>query len=51
MLSNPPDCDPFAAALGPIADSYTYIPEDQPLLLARHIDEFIKRLPDPAGSQ
>lgn len=29
------------AQLVPIADSYTYIPEDQPLVLARHIDEFI----------
>ncbi len=33
------------AELIPIADSYTYIPEDQPLLLARHIDDFLARLP------
>jgi pimeloyl-ACP methyl ester carboxylesterase len=29
------------ARLVAIADSYTYIPEDQPLVLARHIDEFL----------
>jgi pimeloyl-ACP methyl ester carboxylesterase len=29
------------ARLLPIPDSYTYIPEDQPLVLARHIDDFI----------
>jgi pimeloyl-ACP methyl ester carboxylesterase len=29
------------ARLVPIADSYTYIPEDQPLELAGHIDSFI----------
>jgi pimeloyl-ACP methyl ester carboxylesterase len=32
------------ARLLAVADSYTYIPEDQPLVLARHIDEFIARL-------
>ncbi len=32
------------AKLVAIADSYTYIPEDQPLVLARHIDEFIAGL-------
>ena len=32
------------AQLIPIADSYTYIPEDQPLLLARHIDDFLAQL-------
>jgi pimeloyl-ACP methyl ester carboxylesterase len=29
--------------LVPIPDSYTYIPEDQPVALARHIDRFIAR--------
>jgi pimeloyl-ACP methyl ester carboxylesterase len=29
------------AELVPVADSYTYIPEDQPLVLARHIDQLI----------
>jgi pimeloyl-ACP methyl ester carboxylesterase len=32
------------AELVAIADSYTYVPEDQPLVLARHIDEFIARV-------
>ena len=32
------------AQLVSIADSYTYIPEDQPLVLARHIDGFIERI-------
>jgi pimeloyl-ACP methyl ester carboxylesterase len=32
------------AQLIPIENSYTYIPEDQPLVLARHIDEFLARL-------
>jgi pimeloyl-ACP methyl ester carboxylesterase len=29
------------AELVPIADSYTYVPEDQPLVLAGHIDRFL----------
>jgi pimeloyl-ACP methyl ester carboxylesterase len=32
------------AELVSIADSYTYIPEDQPLALARHIDEFVAQI-------
>jgi pimeloyl-ACP methyl ester carboxylesterase len=32
------------AKLIPVTDSYTYIPEDQPLVLARHIDEFIAQI-------
>jgi len=32
------------AELIPIADSYTYVPEDQPLVLAGHIDQFIARI-------
>jgi pimeloyl-ACP methyl ester carboxylesterase len=32
------------AELVSIADSYTYIPEDQPLVLARHIDELLARI-------
>ena len=41
------------AELVPIADSYTYVPEDQPLVLAGHIDNFLARLSsadvDPTG--
>ena len=32
------------AELVSIVDSYTYVPEDQPLVLARHIDGFIERI-------
>ncbi len=32
------------AELVSIADSYTYLPEDQPLVLARLIDGFIGRI-------
>ena len=32
------------AQLVPIANSFTYIPEDQPLVLARYIDGFIERI-------
>jgi pimeloyl-ACP methyl ester carboxylesterase len=32
------------AELIPVADSYTYIPEDQPLVLAGHLDRFIARI-------
>jgi pimeloyl-ACP methyl ester carboxylesterase len=32
------------AELVSIADSHTYVPEDQPLVLARHIDGFIERI-------
>ncbi len=32
------------AKLIPVADSYTYIPEDQPFVLAGHIDEFIAQI-------
>ncbi len=32
------------ARLVPVADSYTYIPEDQPLVVARHVDELIAKL-------
>ncbi len=32
------------AELIPIADSYTYIPEDQPLVLAGHVDRFIAQI-------
>ncbi|MGA8745174.1 MAG: alpha/beta hydrolase [Solirubrobacterales bacterium] len=32
------------AELVPIADSYTYIPEDQPLTLAGHIDRFLESI-------
>jgi pimeloyl-ACP methyl ester carboxylesterase len=31
--------------LVPVEDSYTYIPEDQPLVLAGHVDRFIARIP------
>jgi pimeloyl-ACP methyl ester carboxylesterase len=37
------------AELIPITDSYTYIPEDQPLVLARHIDQFIAQTCSLAG--
>jgi pimeloyl-ACP methyl ester carboxylesterase len=32
------------AKLIPVTDSYTYIPEDQPLVLAGHIDQFIAEI-------
>jgi pimeloyl-ACP methyl ester carboxylesterase len=32
------------AKLIPVTDSYTYIPEDQPLVLAEHIDQFIAEI-------
>jgi pimeloyl-ACP methyl ester carboxylesterase len=32
------------AELIPVADSYTYIPEDQPLVLAGHLDRFIAQI-------
>jgi hypothetical protein len=28
----------------PIPDSYTYVPEDQPRILAGHVDTFIEEL-------
>jgi pimeloyl-ACP methyl ester carboxylesterase len=38
------------AQLIPIAGSYTYVPEDQPLLLAGLIDEFLARLRLPTSA-